>query len=164
MAKLGICAAFLAAAALFGAADARAADAVPTKASPSTANSSTLRACTDPADFFTTNCQLTWQGITIFGIVDIGAGWQSNGVPLDPRSAVGASYLIQKQNRGPLWSLAPNALSNSTIGIKGNEPIGKDLSVVFDLDAGFDPYSLRFSNGAGSVAASAGIPQNMQTA
>jgi len=164
MAKFGFCAAFLAGAALFGAADARAADAVPTKASPTTANSSTLRACTDPADFFTTNCQLTWQGITIFGIVDTGVGWQSNGAPLDPRSAVGASYLIQKQNKGPLWSLAPNALSNSTIGIKGNEPIGNGLSVVFDLDAGFDPYSLRFSNGAGSVAASAGIPQNMQTA
>jgi hypothetical protein len=113
MAKLGIFAALLAGVALFGAADARAADAVPTQASPSTTNSSTPRACTDPADFFTTNCQLTWQGITIFGIVDTGAGWESNGAPFDPRSAVGASYLNQKQNRGPLWSLAPNALNNS---------------------------------------------------
>ena len=71
---------------------------------------------------------------------------------------------IQKQNRTALWSLAPNALSNSTIGIKGKEPIGGDLSVLFDLDAGFDPYSLRFSNGPGSVAANGGIPQNLQTA
>jgi hypothetical protein len=76
MAKLGICAAFLAGAALFGAADARAADAVPTKASPSTTNSSAPRACTDPADFFTTNCQLIWRGITIFGIVDTGVSSQ----------------------------------------------------------------------------------------
>ena len=72
--------------------------------------------------------------------------------------------MIQKQNRSPLWSLAPNALSNSTIGIKGTEPIGGNFSVVFALDAGFDPYSFRFSNGAGSVAANAGIPQNQQTA
>jgi predicted porin len=55
-------------------------------------------------------------------------------------------------------------LSNSTIGIKGIEPIGGNFSVVFDLDAGFDPYSLRLSNGSGSVAASAGIPQNLQSA
>ena len=72
--------------------------------------------------------------------------------------------MIQKQNNGPLWTLAPNALTNSTIGIKGIEPIGGNISVVFDLDAGFDPYSFRFSNGAGSVAENAGLPQNQQLA
>ena len=118
--------------------------------------------CTNGWDFSSTDCQLTWQGITVYGTIDAGFGWQSHGAPWDPRSAVGASYLIQKQNRASLWTLAPNALSNSTIGIKGTEPIGGDFSVVFDLDAGFDPYSLQFSNGAGSVAASNGVPQNLQ--
>ena len=105
------------------------------------------KACTDGWSFIATNCQLTWQGITVFGIVDTGAGWQSHGAAFDPKSAVGSSYLIQKQNRGSIWTLAPNALSNSFIGIKGIEPIGGNVSVVFDLDAGFDPYSLQFSNG-----------------
>ncbi|WP_426615439.1 porin [Bradyrhizobium sp. McL0616] len=120
--------------------------------------------CVDPWDFVSTNCPLTWKGITVYGTIDTGFGWQSHGAPFDPRSAVSASYLVQKQNRSPLWTLAPNALSNSTIGIKGTEPIGADFSVVFALDAGFDPYSLRLSNGPGSVAANMGIPQNQQTA
>jgi predicted porin len=106
----------------------------------------------------------TWKGITVYGTIDAGFGWQSHGAPWDPRSAVGASYLIQKQNNSPLWGPAPNALTNSFIGIKGTEPIGEDLSVVFALDTGFDPYSLRFSNGPGSIAANAGIPQNLATA
>ncbi|MGY3622758.1 porin [Bradyrhizobium sp. USDA 10063] len=163
MAKLGICAAFLLAA--VGASDASeawAADITPTKAP--VASSTTPRPCTDATDFVTTNCQLTWEGITVFGIIDTGFGWQSHGATFDPRSAVGASYLIQKQNRLATWTLAPNALSNSTIGIKGTRPIGEDFSVVFDLDAGFDPYSLRFSNGPGSIAANNGVPQNLQTA
>jgi predicted porin len=164
MAKLGLCAAFLAGAFLLGAGNARAADAMPTKAAPSTTNSSTPPTCTDPADFFTTNCQLSWYGVTVFGIVDMGVGWQSHGTPFNQLSAVAGSYLIQKQNRSATWSVAPNALSNSFIGIKGNEPIAKDLSVVFDLDAGFDPASLRLSNGPGSDAGDAGIPQNRQTA
>src|SRR6201999_1077522 len=42
--------------------------------------------------------------------------------------------------------------------------IGADVSAVFALDAGFDPYSLRFSNGPGSVATNAGIPQTLATA
>src|SRR5258705_2298941 len=120
--------------------------------------------CTDGWGFIATDCQLTWRGITVYGTIDAGFGWQSHGAPWDPRSAVGASYLIQKQNNSALWGPAPNALTNSFIGIKGTEPIGGNVSVVFALDAGFDPYSLRFSNGPGSIAANAGIPQNLATA
>jgi predicted porin len=166
MAKPGVCAAVLLTVVVASSAvDAWAADAVPTKAPPWPAVPTTApRLCTDASDFITSDCQLTWGGITVFGIVDAGFGWQSNGTPMDSRSAVGGSYLIQKQNRASLWGFAPNALSNSTIGIKGKEAIVGDLSVVFDLDAGFNPYSFRLSNGAGSVGASAGIPQNMQSA
>jgi predicted porin len=164
MAKLSIFAAvILAAAGVSCEGEAWAGDIVPTGASVAT-EASTPEACTSLWGFIETNCQLTWHGITVFGTIDAGFGWQSHGAPWDPRSAVGASYLIQKQNRSALWSLAPNALSNSTIGIKGKEPIAGDLSLVFDLDAGFDPYSLRFSNGPGSIAANASVPQNLQTA
>ena len=140
-----------------------AADTVPVKA-PTAAAASTPKPCTDGWSFIATDCQLTWRGITVYGAIDAGFGWQSHGAPWDPRSAVGASYLIQKQNNSALWGPAPNALTNSFIGIKGTEPIGGNVSVVFALDAGFDPYSLRFSNGPGSVAANAGIPQNLATA
>jgi predicted porin len=164
MKQLRTCAALLLAlAGASCAADAWAADMMPMKAPPAAADSAP-KPCTDGWDFITTNCQLAWSGITVYGAIDGGVGWQSHGAPFDPRSAVGASYLIQKQNRSPRWSLAPNALSNSAIGIKGTEPIGGNVSVVFALDAGFDLYSLRLSNGPGSVAANAGVPQNHQTA
>ncbi len=140
-----------------------AADVMPMKAPPAAAVSAP-KLCTDAWNFIATDCQLTWQGITVYGTIDAGVGWQSHGAPFDPRSAVGASYLIQKQNRSAMWGLAPNALTNSTIGIKGTKAIAGDVSVVFALDAGFDPYSLRFSNGPGSVAANAGVPQNQATA
>src|SRR3984893_5536008 len=162
MARLRACgAALLAVTGIAWTADAWAADIIPTKAPPATVESAPT-VCTDAWSFIASKCQLAWQGITVYGTIDMGAGWQSHGAPLDPLSAVSASYLIQKQNNAPLWTLAPNALSNSTIGIKGIEPIGGNFSVVFDLDAGFDPYSPQFSNGAGSIAASNGIPQNLQ--
>jgi len=131
---------------------------------PAATTTSLPRTCADGRDFISTDCQLTWHGITVYGTIDMGGGWQSHGASWDPRSAVGASYLIQKQNNSPRWSLAPNGLSNSTIGIKGALPIGGDVSGVFAVDAGFDPYSLRLSNGPGSVAANAGVPQNLATA
>jgi predicted porin len=107
---------------------------------------------------------LAWHGITVYGTIDAGFGWQSHGAPFDLRSAVTASYLIQKQNRTPRWTLAANGLSNSTIGIKGTLPIAGNFSTVFALDAGFNPYSFRFSDGPGSVARNAGVPQDQATA
>src|SRR6201998_4707585 len=126
MPKLVICAAFLLAAVCgSSAADAWAADDMPTKPPPAaTLSTAAPQPCADPADFITTNCQLTWHGITLFGAVDMGFGWQSHGAPFDPISAVTSSYLIQKQNRGPMWTRTANGMSNSTIGIKGTEPIG----------------------------------------
>ena len=135
---------------------------VPTGASAATA-ASAAKPCTGLWDFIDTSCQLTWQGITVYGTIDAGVGWQSHGAPLDLRGPPGASYIIQKMNRSPIWSLAPNALSNSTIGIKVTEPIGGDTSLVFALDAGFDPYSFRYSSGPGSIAENAGVPLNQQT-
>ena len=162
MTKLGICTGIvLAVAGASWAVDVRAAEITPMKAPPA---ASAPKSCTGLWDFIDTNCQLTWQGITVYGTIDAGVGWQSHGAPFDPRSAVSASYLIQKQNRSPIWTLAPNALSNSTIGIKGTKLIAGDLSAVFAVDAGFDPYSFRLSDGPGSVAANAGIPQNQATA
>src|SRR5258708_26642839 len=153
----------LAAAGAAGGGEVWAADIFPIEALSASATSNT-KVWTGLWDFITTSCELRWQGITIYGTVDAGGGWQSHGAPLDSRSAPGASYLIEKINRSSQWSLAPNALSNSTIGIKGTEPIGGNFSVVFAVDAGFDPYSLRFSDGPGSVASNAGVPQNQQTA
>jgi predicted porin len=168
MTKLRIFATMIiaAAGALYGA-EAWAADGVPTKASPTKVSSATAasmpKACTGLWDFIETDCQLTWYGITLYGAIDAGFGWQSHGAPFDPRSPPGASYLVQKYSRSPRWDIAPNGLTNSFIGIKGTEPIGANTSLVFALDAGFDPYSLRFSNGPGSAAHNAGVPLNQQT-
>ena len=113
-------------------------------------------------DFVATACPLTWSGITVYGTIDVGGGWQSHGAPFSPLYTTGASYLIQKMNRTPMWGLAPNAMSQSNFGIKGNEPVGAGWSFVFDLEAGFDPYSLRFANGPGSQFANTNVPLNQQ--
>src|SRR5258707_6031578 len=160
--KLGIVGAMiLAAAGAAGGGDVWAADIFPIEALSASA-ASNPKVCTGLWDFITTSCELSWQGITIYGTVDAGGGWQSHGAPLDSRSAPGASYLIEKINRSSQWSLAPNALSTSTIGIKGTEPIGGNLSAVFSVDPGVDPEFLVLSHGAGSHCADVDVPHHPQ--
>ena len=127
------------------------------------ARAADAKTCTGLWDFIATDCQLTWYGITLYGAIDAGFTYQTHGAPLDPRSPPGSAYLIQRYSRSSRWDLAPNGLQNSFIGIKGTEPIGGNTSVVFALDAGFDPYSFKLSSGPGSAAHNAGVPQDQQT-
>src|SRR5438132_13659573 len=145
------------------AADGAAGKASPAKASPATA-ASTPKTCTGVWDFIETDCQLTWYGITIYGAIDAGFTYQTHGAPLDPRSPPGSAYIVQRYSRSSSrWDVAPNGLQNSFIGIKGTEPIGGHTSVVFAVDAGFDPYSFKLSSGPGSAHSQAGTPQDQQT-
>src|SRR5579863_5625204 len=92
--------------------------------------------CGSVPDFVLTSCQLSWYGIRIYGTLDYGVGWESHGVPLNPESPPGQLYFIQKANNKPMWGFAPNALSQSNIGIQGKEPIwfAPGWSFVFDLE------------------------------
>ena len=90
MTKLGIFAVtILAAAGACCGVEARAADA---------------KTCTGLWDFIETDCQLTWYGITLYGVIDAGFTYQTHGAPLDPRSPPGASYLVEIQPVAALGS------------------------------------------------------------
>ncbi len=54
-------------------------------------------------------------------------------------------------------------MSASNIGIRGAESIGGDWKSIFQFEAGFDPYSLQFSNGTQSLLKNMGVPLNKQS-
>jgi predicted porin len=170
MRRLGLVSSLPAAAAMFLAAAFWAApvlaDEYPilTKAPVVNAPSSGPGACSSVPAFFLTSCQLAWYGVRFYGVVDVGAGYQTNGAPFDPNFPQGSSYLIQKMNREHMWTLAPNALSRSSFGILVNEPFAPGWAFVGQIEAGFDPYSLNFSNGPASIAGNRGVPLIDQTA
>jgi hypothetical protein len=122
------------------------------------ASSLTTAASVQPAvcgsfeDFISTGCPLTWSGITVYGTIDAGVTWQSHGTPFNRILPAGVEFVIAKNSNRALWNLAPGALSQSNIGIKGNEPFASEWAFIFDLQGGFDPYTLQFSNGPGSLA------------
>src|SRR6202043_3742022 len=114
-------------------------------------------------DFFLSDCQLSWYGVKFYGVIDIGYGYQTNGAPLGPYFTPGASYYLQKMNRAPIWTLSPNALSQSNLGIQVKEPLAAGWSLVGQLEGGFDPYSLQFADSPHSEFKNIGVPVNQQT-
>jgi predicted porin len=105
---------------------------------------------------------LTWHGITLYGLVDMGVTYQNHGAPLSNTAGLGLNYLISKNSNGSYFGVGPNALSSSFVGLKGNQEIADGLSAVFNLQTGFNPQSGKLSDGIGSIVQNNGLPIGMQ--
>ena len=117
-----------------------------------------LVSCTSAVQFFVTDCPLTYYGITVYGTIDMGGGYESHGAPFNKNIITGVQELIRKNSNRPGWFLTPGGLTQSNIGIKGKEAITPGLDFVFDLNFGFNPYSLTAANGPKSFLDNNGVP------
>jgi predicted porin len=97
------------------------------------------------------DCPLTWNGITLYGVIDFGADYMTHGVPFNGAYPQGVEPAISKNSQGARYSIAPNGLGQSVVGVKGTEEFAPGSSVVFKLETGFDPYSLQLANGPRSL-------------
>jgi predicted porin len=105
---------------------------------------------------------LTWNGITLYGVYDIGVGYQSHGAPLSADWFVGVQYLIDKKSNKSHTGLAPDGLSQSRIGLRGNEKINDDLAFVFNVEMGFDPQSGNLADALKSLQHNNGLAVDQQ--
>ncbi len=125
-------------------------------------------ACGSIYDFFLTACPLSWYGVTLYGIVDVGGTYQTHGTPaLDPNHPVGASYLLGNSGTNATgrvagFGLGPNALSQSVIGIKTNIAIAPGWSFISVNELAYDPYSFLLANAPQAEFNSIGVPENKQ--
>jgi predicted porin len=84
---------------------------------------------------------LTYHGITLYGIVDIGFQNQTHGAPISDYFVAGSADVVQKNSNHSVTGVTPSNLSNSRIGLQGMEPINDDWSGVFKLETFFNPQS-----------------------
>jgi len=108
------------------------------------------------------NDSLTWNGITLYGLVDMGVTYQNHGAPLSSTAGLGLNYLISKNSNGSYFGIGGNALTSSYVGLKGNVELTEGLNGVFNLQTGFNPWSGRLSDGLGSIVQNNGLPVSMQ--
>ena len=113
----------------------------------------------DPDD-----CPLSWNGVTLYGRLDYGAGYESHGAPFNGNYPNGVNTLIKKNGNRSHYTIAPNGLGQSHTGVKGKEPIASDWSLIFKLENGFDPFTLQRANGPKSLVQNNTTPLDQQTA
>lgn len=110
---------------------------------------------------------LSVAGITVYGVIDVDFSYQSHGAP--PSPYLNGNYLISKNSAGSRFDFTNNAMSQSVIGIRTEQPLNDllgikaldDWAITGNVASGFDPAfasiqdackSLVRANGTGNVA------------
>ena len=119
-------------------------------------------ACNSLAGFFLSDCQVLWYGIRFYGTVDIGGGYQTHGSPFDKNFPTGASYFLNKPSRQSEWTLAPNGMSQSVVGVDIKEPVAPGWAFVGRAELAFDPYSGLLANAPQALQDAIHVPLNQQ--
>jgi predicted porin len=95
---------------------------------------------------------LTWFGVTLYGVVDVGLVHLSHGATASNTYGPGLPYIVQNYSNRSMTSVAGNGLSQSRLGLSGVEPLGAlDLKAVFKLETGFQPTTGRLTDGPKSL-------------
>jgi predicted porin len=120
---------------------------------------STPDACASGHEFATTDCALTWHGITLYGAYDVGVGWVSHGLPENATNYEGES-LVNRNGYQHRFLIAPNNLSQTGLGIRGKEEFLHGWFVVFNASTGINPQSGQLANASATNIANNGLPRS----
>ena len=61
---------------------------------------------------------LTWHGITLYGIVDVGIQDQTHGAPISDFFPGGSADIVQKNSNHSITGVTPSTLSQSRVGLQ----------------------------------------------
>jgi predicted porin len=115
-------------------------------------------ACTSGHDFATTDCTLSWHGITLYGAFDAGIGWVSHGLPENGYNYEGES-LVNRNGFQHRFLMAPNNLQQTGFGVRGKEEFARGWSVVFNASTGINPQSGLLANASATMTINNGLPR-----
>ena len=113
---------------------------------------------------------LSWKGITLYGTVDIGIQTDTHSAPFSDYFPAVSGALVQKNDYDSPTGIAGSNLSQSRIGLSGNEPIAGDWAGVFRFETFFNPWSgdiadacksLTLNNGKALTAQTTGVDSSI---
>jgi predicted porin len=106
---------------------------------------------------------LTWHGITLYGVIDIGLQYDTHGAPFSDYRPTASGNIVQKNSRQSVTGLTPSNMGQSRVGLQGIELLYGDLSAVFQVETFFNPQSGEVADSLKSLAVNNGRSPATQT-
>ena len=106
---------------------------------------------------------LTWHGITLYGVIDIGVQYDTHGAPFTPYRPSASGNIVRQYSRESVTGLTPSNMGQSRVGLQGLEPLGDEWSAVFQVETFFNPQSGEIADSLKSLTVNNGRTLATQT-
>ena len=99
---------------------------------------------------------LTWHGITLYGVIDIGTAIRHPQRTVHPLPSGGQRQHRAPEQRRSVIGLTPSNMGQSRVGLQGIEPLIDDWSAIFQMESFFNPQSGEIADSLKSLAVNNG--------
>src|ERR1700733_6568079 len=106
---------------------------------------------------------LTWHGITLYGVVDVGFQFDTHSAPFTPYRPSASGNIVRQNSGQSVSGLTPSNMGQSRVGLQGPEPLAGDWSAVFQVESFFNPQSGEIADSLKSLAVNNGRSLANQT-
>src|SRR5271155_2275690 len=84
---------------------------------------------------------LTWQGITLYGVIDLGVQYDTHSAPFTPYRPSASGNIVRQNSQDSVLGVTPSNIGQSRVGIAGDEPLSQEWSAIFQIETFFNPQS-----------------------
>jgi predicted porin len=95
---------------------------------------------------------LTWKGITLYGVIDVGVQYDSHSAPFTPYRPAASGNIVRSNDYQSVVGLTPSNMGQSRVGLQGLEPLGGDWAAIFQVETFFNPQSGQIADSLKSLA------------
>jgi predicted porin len=127
------------------------------------AASAPLRAQQKTGPGVDTEDSLTWKGITLYGVVDIGYQFDTHSAPFTPYRPSASGNIVRQNSYQSVSGLTPSNMGQSRVGLQGLEPLAGDWAAIFQIETFFNPQSGQIADSLRSLTANNGKPLTQQS-
>jgi predicted porin len=105
---------------------------------------------------------LTWHGITLYGVIDIGVQYDTHSAPFTPYRPAASGNIVRSNDYQSVTGLTPSNMGQSRVGLQGIEPLNDEWSAVFQVETFFNPQSGEIADSLKSLTVNNGKPLTEQ--
>ena len=105
---------------------------------------------------------LTWHGITLYGVVDLGLQFDTHSAPFTPYRPSASGNIVRSNDYQSAFGVTPSNMGQSRVGLQGIEALNEEWAAVFQVETFFNPQSGEIANSLKSLAVNNGQPVKSQ--
>jgi predicted porin len=99
---------------------------------------------------------LTWHGITLYGVIDLGLQYDTHSAPFSSYRPAASGNIVRQNDSQSVTGITPSNMGQSRVGLHGVEALNDEWSAVFQIETFFNPQSGEIADSLKSLAVNNG--------